>query len=353
MKKMMKVAAMVAAMVLTAGVAACQEKIPPYLIVDGTTITGCDKAALPANLVIPRGITKIAGGAFAGCESLESVTIPGSVKIIGEDITYEETGGKKWYELSIFPGCGSLRNVTIEKGVKTIGLGAFANCKSLASVTIPNSVTKIGGGAFAECESLANVTIPGSVRTIGEDITWKEAESKGMKLEMLSVFYGCGSLRNVTIEKGVKIIGFGAFADCESLASVSIPDSVTKIGLGAFANCKSLASVTIPGSVMIIGEDTTQEEAEEISEGLGVFSGCDLLRSVTIEKGVKTIGLGAFSDCESLASVTIPVSVTEIGESAFGNCLNLKIQYDGTKAQWGAIKGDKPKTNVQCTDGVL
>ena len=130
----------------------CKAKIPPYLIVDGTTVTGYTDD-LPANLVIPEGITKIAGGAFRDCDWLESVTIPGSVKAIGEDITWEEANEKDLDlgDTGTFGSCTSLKSVMIGKGVKVIGVGAFEDCESLVSVTIPNSVTTIGDWAFSYC----------------------------------------------------------------------------------------------------------------------------------------------------------------------------------------------------------
>lgn len=155
--------AVFAAVVLTAGFVSCQEKVPGYLIVDGTTLTGYTDS-LPANLVIPKGITKIAGSAFMGCDWLESVTIPGSVTAIGEDITLEEADekGLDFEDLRVFDNCGSLRNVTIEKGVTKIGIFAFAGCESLASVTIPNSVKEIGFRAFVGDTSLAVVQYGGT-----------------------------------------------------------------------------------------------------------------------------------------------------------------------------------------------
>ena len=118
-----------------------------------------------------------------------------------------------------------------------------------------------------------------------------------------------------------------------------------------FENCTSLASVAIPGSVKGIGEKT--------------FSGCTSLKSVTIPRGVSYIGESVFYGCTSLVNVGLPRSVTFIYGDTFAKCSpNLKIQYDGTKAQWEAIpKGTISKgfiisqkigtLIVNCTDGVI
>ncbi len=95
--------------------------------------------------------------------------------------------------------------------------------------------------------------------------------------------------------------------------------------------------MSIPGGVREIGE--------------GTFWGCTSLASVTISRGVTKIDGFAFHGCTSLASMSIPRSVTAIHWSSLGD--NLKIQYDGTKAQWEAIEGSKLKATVQCSDGVV
>lgn len=53
-------------------------------------------------------------------------------------------------------------------GVLTgLNKGAFYGCISLTSVTIPDRVTTIGGSAFGECENLRNITIPAGIKNIG------------------------------------------------------------------------------------------------------------------------------------------------------------------------------------------
>ena len=184
----------------------------------------------------------IADGAFEGCTSLTSVTIPNSVTSIG------------W---RAFEGCKSLTSMVVASGNSTYD--SRDNCNAIIetatntliagcqNTTIPNSVTSIGDQAFRDCKSLKSVTIPNCVTSIGD---W--------------AFTGCSSLTSVTIPNSVTSIGWGAFEGCSSLKSVTIPNSVTSIGCWAFWDCKSLTSVTIPKSVKSIGGRAFPEHTQII-----------------------------------------------------------------------------------------
>ena len=125
-----------------------------YKIADGqVTITDCYFEA-EGELVIPAEIEglpvtsigrSVWGGAFSGCESLTSITIPDSVTSIGDEA---------------FRYCTSLTSITIPEGVKSIGDGAFQSCSRLSRITIPDSVTSIGDWAFYDCRRLTSITIP-------------------------------------------------------------------------------------------------------------------------------------------------------------------------------------------------
>ena len=64
-------------------------------------------------------------------------------------------------------------------------------------------------------------------------------------------FYGCSSLKDLSIASSIKVIGRRAFADCISLDRVVIPDSVIEIRSGAFRGCSNLTQLTLPKGVKI------------------------------------------------------------------------------------------------------
>lgn len=59
-----------------------------------------------------------------------------------------------------FAGCQSLQSVTLPEGVLRVGWFAFSGCTGLTCVTLPESVTSIGYEAFAYCNRDLTVCAP-------------------------------------------------------------------------------------------------------------------------------------------------------------------------------------------------
>ncbi|MBD5407331.1 MAG: leucine-rich repeat protein [Treponema sp.] len=298
-----------------------------------------------ATVVIPDSVTSIGYGAFYNCTSLTSVTIPDSVTSISDNAFYNCNGlTSVTYTGTLAGWCAidflnydanplankkailyisnlPVKDVKIPSDVREIKNYAFMGCTSLTNVTIPDSVTSIGDYAFYNCTSLMSVTIPNGVTSIGSNA------------------FAYTSLTNVTIPDSVTSIENAVFYNCTRLTSVTIPDNVTSIGHSAFTDCTGLTSVTIGNGVTSIEHYA--------------FRNCTSLTSVTIGNNVTSIGERVFSDCTSLESVIISTSVKSIGYNAFSGCTSLaEIQFEGTKAQWKAIKGSDNVTVacVRCSD---
>ncbi|MBR7033968.1 MAG: leucine-rich repeat protein [Clostridia bacterium] len=332
-------------------------------------------------VVIPDGVTSIAGAAFAGCKNLTGVEIPESVTEIGSSafsscdglINVKIGSGVKSIGSSAFHSCRSLTGVTIPEGVTDICDWAFSGCTSLTSVTIPDSVTNIGDYAFIYCESLTSMTIPDSVASFGDgafrdctgladddgfvivgnilfdyvgpggyvtipsNVTRISDSVFSERADLTGVyipsgvtdidgwaFNGCSGLKSIKLPGGLKEIGADTFGGCTGITHLIIPDSLNYLDWLAFNSCSGIKSVTIPSGVN--------------STGVESFSGCTGLESVIIREGVTEIGNGCFENCYSLETVAIPASVTRIEDFAFYDCLALSdVYYGGTSEQWDEI----------------
>ena len=333
------------------------------------TITGM-KDKTVTEIAVPDYVTEIEEGAFSGCASLESITLPfvggsGSATSASAATLFgyifgrsSYTGGvsTRQYDSSSYSYITyyipeSLTDVTITGG--NILYGAFYNCSMLISIELPDNLTSIGISVFSGCSGLTSIEIPDSVTSIGN-----------------SAFYGCSGLTSIEIPDSVTSIGNSAFYGCSGLTSIEIPDSVTSIGSSAFSGCRNLASLTLPfvggsatatstssstlfgyifGTSSYTGGTSTQQyygnsdssyatyyipvslHSVTIIGGklfYGAFYNCSGLIDVIIGNGVTSIEDSAFYGCSGLTSVSIGNSVTSIGGYAFQYCFKLIEVYN-------------------------
>ncbi|MBQ1376310.1 MAG: leucine-rich repeat protein, partial [Clostridia bacterium] len=223
-------------------------------------------------IVIPEGVTYIGYLAFNDCTSLTKVTLPS---------TLENTGGR------IFSSSG-ITDVTIPEGTKTLGEMPFYYCTQLKSITIPGSFAAVDRDLFASCENIESVTFGEGITSIGNEMfRWQH------------------KLSSVSLPSTLKTIGGGAFEDT-AITKIELPDGITEIGNGAFEGCKNLQAAAIPSSV-------TQE-------GLGenIFRDCTSLKSLVVEGDI-TYLKGAINGCTALETVTLPNTLTSLSASTFDN----------------------------------
>ena len=195
-----------------------------------------------------------------------SVTIPATVTYQGVTYKVVSIDDMAFYHNQNSTTKSNLKTVTIGSNVEYIGYGAFQGT-SIQSVTIPASVKEIGSnpytfgqwGAFAYCESLKTVTFKSTkLRHIpimcfmGTAIT-SITIPDGVTHVDLGAFSGCTSLTKVTFPSTLHYIGYSAFNNCSALTSITIPSGCHIIDAYAFYNCINLSSVTLPSSLVSIG----------------------------------------------------------------------------------------------------
>lgn len=312
----------------------------PKKISDYTVVGIADKAFSEqtqiTSITIPDTVKTLGQRAFYGCTGLTEFTVPASVTSIGHQVFYKcDNLATVYYNSNFSPSkdeaflntasiknvifggttvpaniCynSNVENVTISEEIIGIGSSAFGNCTNLADVTIPCSVKWIDSSAFVNCIDLKSLIIPDGVERIYS-----------------SAFQGCTGLTSVTIPKSVIGIGASAFLDCDNLKKTYISDleAWLKMSLGnatanplraagegyLYINNELAENIVIPDSITTIGEYA--------------FIYCYSLKSVTLPDTVASIEKNAFYFCENLSKINIPDSITSLEASVFEGCTNL------------------------------
>ena len=338
-------------------------------------------------VIFPQGITSIGSGAFAGCNSLPSITIPENVASIGNNAfsncdnittvvwnatncsscsfgsqvtTFTFGENVEVIPASLCSGMNRLTEITIPNSVKSIGNNAFQNCAGLTSMVVPDGVITIGSGIFSGCTGLTSLTIPSSATnnqtTIAQNtINLKIANAPASFFDVQeSSWANCPKyLEQVTVNsdelndnmvsvigrsyKTLKELDFSgisntvfadeAVKDYYNMTSLVLPANTEHIGYMAVAECVKLQEINIPASVTEI-EDRAFENCRSLkSITFGESSNPAPGRSKALAAStsvLQRIGNWAFYNCHELQNLTIPEGVTEIGDGAFYGCVYLE-----------------------------
>lgn len=319
--------------------------IPEGVAISYGAFAGCSNLT---SVVLPASIKGISGELFKDCSSLCNIIIPDSVAYIQDKAFYGCTNLKNveiksemlcTIGASAFQGCEFLETITIPSSVKTIGVSAFQGCKKLEKITIPSSVATIGSSAFWGCNNLSSVIVSDGVAEIGEKAFYNCQGLKQIQLPhtiskfSAYLFYGCSSLSKIAIPESIVSIDNYSFAGCSSLSVISLPKSVRTIGNAVFKGCANLNSAEMPDTLESISSYAFQDCAsltdiklpQELKTiGSYCFSGCTNLEKIDLPQQLETIGSRAFNDCQNLKSIIIPNSVTNIGAYCLSGCTALE-----------------------------
>lgn len=313
----------------TASAAEDEEELSGANIQDGVLL---GYYGTEGNITLPNTVTKINDDALKGNKKIVSVTIPGSVKDIGNNA---------------FQGCPNLEEIIFtnpDKASNTliIRVSAFQDCPKLTKCEIPARAYQVVGNIFKGCTSLKEVKVndnnpyyftkdgvlfgPALVNykpqyddayalqsypagrqgayTIPSSVNGKEIDQV-----WTSGFEGAASLTDITIPASIGRLGTAAF-EGTGLTHVTIPDTVQQVDPAVFQNCTKLVSVKLPAGLAEIDQY--------------MFANCISLQHVDMPDSITKINIYAFHNCTSLTSLALPKGLTSLSVGCFEKCYNLQ-----------------------------
>ena len=318
-----------------------------------------DKNTIPANLVIPSEITsgttyavvELAEKCFSDNQTITSLVIPASVKLIGDRAFYQ---------------CKSLQSLTLSEGLETIGDRSFTRCVALESLTIPSTVTSIYAAAFYDCTGLqtvevlatepptlkspdvfynilAPISIPcNSYVDYQESSMWAALNlvdpcnensfvldlflysiiarsTNAAEPDTVSVDGYIGEEVNIDIASSivynnqkyiVKKIKDSAFRGDKRITTLHIPSSIDTVGADAFNDCTALVNITIDEGVLCLDKQA--------------FYGCKSAENISMGEGLLSLGDRCFAHCNKMTSFVLPATLETIDDYAFFNCYSVE-----------------------------
>ena len=174
------------------------------------------------SVTIPSCVTTITGGAFEDCTALQEVVFASKSKL-------------KEVQTAAFKNCIALKSISLPSSVKIVGNEVFSGCSSIESIDFnTKGLTDFGTLVFKNCSGLKSVVVPSQV-----SVTEKE-------------FEGCASLSSVVLSEGITSIGDKAFYG-RAIKSLTLPSSLVSVGANAFYGNKLSGDIVFPDGLKTIG----------------------------------------------------------------------------------------------------
>ena len=204
------------------------------------------------SVVLPDSVTFLSGYAFADCQTLATVVLPGGLEGVTEPP---------------FVNCPALREVTMSVHFQS-NMNGFRDCENVETIHYLPGTTGIFDLTVGKNNSYLERQSKRSLKTLdfAGGITVIEANS------FLNDDYeyedDCFAVERIQLPSTLKTIGDAAFSGLNRLTQVDLPEGLTILGSEAFSHCRSLMPPeTLPSTLTVIGEnvfyDCWQPEPEE------------------------------------------------------------------------------------------
>ena len=263
--------------------------------------------------------------------SEENITIPGTVTIFkisslkGKSFTrifFESDANLTEIQKESLYGCRNLTTISLPKSIKIIGEKAFSYCTKLESIEFGESITSIGIEAFFKCSSL-------------ESVEFVQLPSDQQLKIYERCFQGCTSLTSISLPYGLVSVGANFLSDCTSLTSIELPTTLNVVGQNSFSNC-GIESIVIPRETLLCSiPDSMLNNANKLlsfdipdkCQSLGAYAlASTYIEEISIPMTVRSIGDRCFADCPRLKSFLVSSNdsyLASIGAYLFENCYSL------------------------------
>lgn len=325
-----------------------------------TAFAWCDALQ---RVTIPASVRFIDDGAFCYCHALSTISVASgnhNYRVV-DDVLFSNDGVLVAYPITKTDSIYVIPDTTTR-----IGSFAFAGCDNLISIRIPGTVTTVSDCAFDGADYItilcfdgsaahtyaANHNIPYTIigGACGENAVW-EYDGGTLTVSGTGEMYDfsaysapwypyAANMDTVVVETGITGISRFAFINCQ-MESISLPESLQHIGEGAFTDCGNLSSIIIPvcssylhqwalsenRSITVLAHtDTLTAHAKEDSTctetGTEAYWSCDVCGKL-------------FSDAETKNEITAPTVIAAKGHTLITHAkVDSTCAETGTEAYW-------------------
>ena len=309
---------------------------------------------LLTEVVLSEGTEIINNYTFEGVDNLEEITLPSTIKTIGNfafnkcqtltNVYYKGTM-EDWLNIDFISASSNpmmyatnfyylkddqfvlLEEVVIPESITKIKNYQLYGFSQLKKVIFHDNITEIGDRAFIRCSGLSELILPKSLTTI-KDHAFKE----------------CINVKSIELFKDVASIGDDAFNSIFGIETVKYYGTLDNWMAISFPNHGS-NPLHLCADLYLLDENSELYLLEElvIDSSFGKvndyqFSGCSSITKLVLEEGISSIGVFSFINCGNLDYVYLPNSLENIANRAFENYGYLtSFYYYGSQDEFSLI----------------